>query len=261
MVATQTSPDFDAYERDLAEFFDAGKKQGATKLERKKVANRSRSLDLREEQQAAQRRREAQRDAASQVPTVTRQRSTETSRPTPAPALSAPTFSSGSTSTGTGNLDRATTARIIVVIVALSAIGTVAHDAIVGPAPSAPVKVGNGTVNPPTHLRTLGAVLVMGTVALIVNELDPGVGLILGLGIAFDVGANTLLGTNGLFARLQGGMFGKTVSVPQTSVVPPSGTVPTPFGYNIPGPAGVSFGQNQVWNGKAWVPVTSTKTN
>ena len=160
--------------------------------------------------------------------------------------------------------DKATTMRIIIVIIAISAIGTIAHDAIVGPAPAQAVPVGNGTVKVPTHLSTLGAVLVMGTIALIVNEFDSGIGLILGLGLGFDVAGSSLFGVDGLFSHIQSGLFGTpTTSNPHGAsafTTPPTGTVPTPFGFNIPGPQGVAGPQEQ-WNGKAWVPVVSTRSN
>jgi hypothetical protein len=62
MVA-KTDIDFEPYERDMAEFFDAGRKAGKSETDTARAANRARANDLREEQQAAQRRREAQTDA------------------------------------------------------------------------------------------------------------------------------------------------------------------------------------------------------
>ena len=229
MVA-KTDPDFDQYERDIAEFFAAGKKEGASKLEKRKVANKSRSLDLREEQQAAQRRRE-ERSLQQSAPQV---------EAPDAPKLSAPTFSSGSGNAplgiGSGGPSRETSARIIIVIIVVSAVGTVAHDAIVGGAVTGAttVKVGNGTVKVPTHLRTLGAVLIMGTIALVVNEFDPGIGLILGLALGFDVALNTFVGSgpndqNSIFGRLRGGIFGSGTQSASSSGVVSSGIVEPGF--------------------------------
>lgn len=259
-MAAQTDPDFDRYERELADMFDFGRKQGASDIDTQRQTNKARSLELREEQQAAQRRREAQRDAQREAAQATQTSTVDT------PQLSAPTLSVpgvASLGVGTGGPDRATSARIIVVIVVFAAIGTVAHDAIVGGPPAkTTVKVGNGTVTVPTHLRTLGAVLVMGTIALVVNEVDPGIGLLLGVALGLDVVANTFLGTNGLFGRLQNGILADKTSAPQVPAYTtvPGSVVPTPFGFNIPGPVGVAS-PTQVWNGKAWVQVPSTKTN
>jgi hypothetical protein len=62
----------------------------------------------------------------------------------------------------------------------------------------------------------------MGVVALVVNEIDPGIGLILGLGIAFDVINSDFLGNNGLFARLQSNAFNSPSVTPQFETVPPA---------------------------------------
>lgn len=266
LASDPKSPNFDPYERDLKEYYDAGKKAGASELEAKKVANKSRHLDLVEDQQAAQRRREASADAQREAKAAQRSNvSRETSSP---PALSAPTLSVPGVSSlgvGTGGPDRATSARIIVVIVIFAAIGTVAHDAIVGPLPATPVKVGNGTVQVPTHLRTLGAVLIMGTIALVVNEADPGIGLLLGVALGLDVIVNTFTGPDkgtGILSRLRHGLLADTKPATSSSggsqTTNPTTTFPSGIaGLPAVGPAGVSQPQYH-WNGKTWVPVVST---
>lgn len=157
--------------------------------------------------QAAARR--AQADAARQA---------RATQPSPSSGqLRAPNFSVPGTSGlgGGGGFDRVTTSRVIVVAVAISAIGVVARDAIAGGVPTKTVvKVGKDTVTVPTHLRSLGGVFIMGTIALLVNEFDPGVGLVLGLGLLFDVGLSTMTGRDGLFARVGGGLFAKTQPKP-----------------------------------------------
>lgn len=178
--------------------------------------------------QAAQKRAadDARREAKRLSPSGGRAASTAARRPRPTPArLSAPS----TTATGSEpilptmtQVDKVTSSRIILVAVVIGAVGTVAHDAITGAAPTkTQVTTRNGVqVAVPNHLRSLGGVFIMGTVAFIVNEFDPGIGLLLGVGILLDVGVATLTGKDGVFTRLGNGLFGGAKGFP----VQPKGT-------------------------------------
>lgn len=250
-------------EKSIADYMDdefkAGRREGKRAVQRideERVARARRGAFSAGQANA----RKAQKDAA----TVSRETS---SSPTVAPAddyapeLSAPDLAVPGVSSlgiGSGGPDKGTSARIIVIVTTIAAIGTVAHDAIVGGTPQkTTVKVGNGTVTVPTHLRTLGAVLIMGTIALVVNEVDPGVGLVLGIALGLDVAANTFLGTDGLFARLQSGIFGAGGATPNAKPLtnaPASGTSPSSQSMiawilahpgQLPNP---NAGPNDFWN-------------
>lgn len=174
----------------------------------------------------------AKRDAASQV--------------APSRRSSAPRRSSGGGSTlqapsfslvggGGGGLDRGTSARIIIVVVGVSAIGSVAYSAMHATPTKAYTKVGAETIAVPTHLRALGGVFVAGTVALIVNEVSPPLGLALALILGIDVVLTTSTGKGGLFGALGGGLFGKATggigapAVPQGAVTQvPQQVAPNP---------------------------------
>lgn len=128
-------------------------------------------------------------------------------------SLRAPRTTTGTPTlpTGTG-IDKVTSSRIILMSVAIGAIGVVAHDAIIGAAPTkqAITTKGGVEVKVPAHLRSLGGVFIMGTVAMIVNEIDPGVGLLLGFGILFGVGVKTLTGKDGVLGAVGAGLFNGT---------------------------------------------------
>lgn len=190
-------------------------------------AVRARSRRVQEERTASARRgayragqadiRRAQADAARQA-----RPSSSSGTAAPAPQLRAPNFNLPGGSLGNGP-DRTTTARIILVATAISAIGVVTRDTITGGVPSkTTVKVGNETVTVPTHLRSLGGVFIMGTIALVVNEVNPGIGLTLGVVLLLDVGVSTLTGRGGLFNSIGNGLFAKTVpGAAGSSTIPP----------------------------------------
>ena len=145
-----------------------------------------------------------------------------------------------------GGLDRATSARIIIVVVGVSAVGPVAYSAMHKAPTKSYTKVGNEVIAVPTHLRALGGVFIAGTVALVVNEVSPPLGLALALILGLDVVLTTFTGKGGLFNALGGGLFGATtgtassdgavnapVNIPhQTPPNTPGGTLP------ITGPVG-----------------------
>lgn len=139
------------------------------------------------------------------------------------------------------SVDKATSSRIILIAVVLGAAGTVAHDAITGGVPQkTQVTTRNGVkVAVPNHLRSLGGVFIMGTVAFVVNEFDPGIGLLLGVGILLDVGVATLAGKDGVFTRLGNGLFGGAKGYP---VQPKSPTSASGSGLSKPGTGGASVG-------------------
>lgn len=103
--------------------------------------------------------------------------------------------------------DRQTSARIIVVAVAIAGIGAVTRDVISGPAaPTSQITtVGGTTIKAPAHLHSLAGVLIVGTLALVVNEFSPQIGLALGVLLVFDVGVG-IAGKGGLFDRLGKGV-------------------------------------------------------
>lgn|SRR5262245_48233445 len=146
--------------------------------------------DYRERQAQERRERNARTQAfrEAQAEERARRREDETQRrqrqqlygaATPSP--SAPKFSTatqGVVPTGGGFApNKEAVAKFIIAATALSAIFAVAND--LG---KAPTKLPDG-VKVPQHLRSLGGVFVAGTVALVVNEVYPAAGLVLGAGI------------------------------------------------------------------------------
>lgn len=130
------------------------------------------------------------------------------------------TFSSPDARLPIPTFDRQSSARIIIVATALAGIGAVARDVINGPVvPSSTITtVGGDKIKAPAHLHSLAGVLIAGTVALIVNEFSPQIGMALGVLLVFDVGVG-LVGKGGLVDRL-----GKGVAAGGTAGTP----APTP---------------------------------
>ena len=167
-------------------------------------------------------RRRAQQDAQRQA------RGTQSSA-TAAPGLRAPNPNLPLVGGLSMNPDRTSSARIIMACVAMSAIAVVIRDTRGQPAGQTFVQSGGTNVQVPAHLRSLGGVFIAGTIALIVNEAQPGIGLAAGLVLLFDVGGSVLMsGTtkNGvrtpslLEQLLGGGLFAKTVTTPYGQVPP-----------------------------------------
>jgi hypothetical protein len=136
-----------------------------------------------------------------------------------------------------GSLDRATGARLIVVIVGVSAVGVIAYDAMHKAPGKEQVTVGNATVLVPQHLRSIAGVFVAGTVALIVNEVSPMFGVALALILGIDVALHAFTGTGGIFTALGTNLFGKTTS-------PVGSPPPGQPGYSGP-PVGPPIGAPQ----------------
>jgi hypothetical protein len=82
-------------------------------------------------------------------------------------------------------LDRSQTAKYILLIIVICTIAAAVHDVKSSAPDVSQLNVNGQVVRVPQHLRSMGIVLVMGTVALIVNEADAGIGMVLGLGILF----------------------------------------------------------------------------
>lgn len=123
-------------------------------------------------------------------------------------ALSAPNVNLAPSGAMSGGLDKTTSARVIIVAVALGAIGVVARSAMQKAPTKSTVKLSGGaTIAVPDHLRSLAGVFVMGTIALIVNEFSAGLGLAMGIGIGLDVGLASMSGTSGLFNKLGSGLL------------------------------------------------------
>jgi hypothetical protein len=223
------------------------RRERAAKADAQREARRRR----REEELASARRgaftsgqAKAKRDAEQEASTRQRRSSTPRRSSGSGSTLSAPSFSL--VGDGGGGLDRATSARIIIVVIGVSAVGSVAYSAMHKAPAKSYTKVGNETIAVPTHLRALGGVFIAGTVALVVNEVSPPLGLALALILGIDVVLTTFTGKGGLFNALGGGLFGATtgaagssgaVNAPtdvphQTPPHTPGGTLP------ITGPVG-----------------------
>jgi hypothetical protein len=95
---------------------------------------------------------------------------------------SAPSVSSNTKGVQTGqgwNPSKGGVASFIIAVTTIGAITSVAADVQASPLP---VVMPDGTRIPP-HLRVLGGVLIAGTVALVINEIYPAAGALMGLGI------------------------------------------------------------------------------
>lgn len=257
----KTSPDYDPIEDALSQGHQSGREEerrtrsrhvesarrggersgGATvrrsaEADRKRRAEKARDANAksranraaRHEEDIASARRGAYRSGAADAKKLSQtsgqaknRAGTATGSGSTGSGLSAPNLNlSGGQFAGT--IDRTTSARIIILATALSAIVVVVRDAQ-GAAPGkTTVSTGAGqTVTVPTHLRSLGGVFIAGTVALVVNEVNPEIGLLMGLGLGF-----VTLGSTDVFSRIGGGFFGKT-----TTLQPGpggAGTVPPP---------------------------------
>jgi hypothetical protein len=145
-------------ERDLA---------GRAERERRAEYRQRRDAERQAYRQSRDEERDARRDAAGQ----TQQK------------FSAPSFSRpgrGVVPSGGGwEPDRAAVAKFIIFATALGALGAVAND-IVNKAPAA--KLADGT-KVPQHLRSFGGALIAGVIALVVNEVYPAGGAVMGAGI------------------------------------------------------------------------------
>lgn len=127
-------------------------------------------------------------------------------------------------------IDRTTSARVIVVCVTVAGIGAVGRDVFASK--SAPQKltvdVGGGkTLVIPNHLHSLAGVLIVGVIALVVNEFQPQIGLALAVLLLLDVGIQIFAGDAGLAKRLAGGLIttGKAQSLKDQIANMPPGSI------------------------------------
>lgn len=215
---------------DLVDELDAAYESGRRSVREANDSSRAanRRIGYRAGQQDAQRTSSptTPRNAPAPRPGGSGESPTSSTSTLRAPNLSTPGI--GST------LDRTTSARIIVVAVALAGIGAVAHDAITSGTPTkSTMKVGNETITVPTHLHTLAGVVIVGTIALVANEFSPQVGLALGLLLLLDVGVNVFAGGTSLSKRIAGGIVntpGGIVGGAQAGIaagLPATGPVPS----------------------------------
>lgn len=140
----------------------------------------------------------------------------------------------------TDGIDRTTSARIIVLATAISAIVVVVRDARASTPGKTTVQVGHDVVQVPNHLRSLGGVFVMGTVSLIVNEVNPGIGLALGVSMGVAVIGSTIYTSSkgqtrvGFADWIGGGLFAKTTTHPAGSTIVGVGGGPVPSSNDTP---------------------------
>jgi hypothetical protein len=156
----------------------------------KRVAESEKLRASRERAQAQRAQSDAQRQSLQQARFLQGQENTRAkeSRARRAAPVSSPSSTVGS-GQGSGAtpfaLDRGQTAKWIILIIVICTVAAAVHDVKNQTPDITQLNVNGQTVRIPQHLRSVGAVLVMGTVALIVNEVDAGIGLVLGFGLLF----------------------------------------------------------------------------
>jgi hypothetical protein len=262
-----TSADFDPLDKLRAEYFEAGKKSereyrtkrvesarrggrrhGVAEGKRQEQAkraqragDRARTLqnirDIRgrrtEEEKASARRgayRAGVADARREAARLT-QPSRRPARQQASPARRVPSYSPPSFNIGVG-IDKSSASRTIVILLVLSAGGVLASSAFaqkkVGPTY---MKAGDHTIKVPAHLRGLAATLILGTIALLVAEVNPQLGVVLMGVFAIAVFADLFTGggiADQLSVTLLGGRSaqgpsGKSIATPGTTVTGPGG--------------------------------------
>ena len=134
------------------------------------------------------------------------------------------TLGRGSAGTGTFHLDKATSAHLIMISMGVSAVAVVVNGRGI---PAA--YVGNTRV--PGNMRGYAAVIVLGTLSLVVNELSSDLGMLAAVGMVFVALADTTL-----FTRI-GNLFGGigVGGIPPTSPTP-TGPTTGPMTPSSPGP-------------------------
>jgi hypothetical protein len=142
----------------------------------------------RESQQQYRRERDAQRQAYREQQDAERARRRQADDERRAAAgregLSAPTVSTGGKgivpSGGGWAPDKNAVAKFIIFATALAALGTIINGSS-GKAPGTVQQINGVTI--PAHLRSLGGSFIAGAIALVVNEVYPAAGAVLGAGI------------------------------------------------------------------------------
>lgn len=136
--------------------------------------------------------------------------------------LGGASYSTGVPSVG-GGPSKEAVAKFIIFATALAAIGAVAHDVSKAPLPPEQFTTGTGVkVKIPQHLRSLGGAFIAGTIALVINEVYPAAGLVMGAGI---VGLVVIPTWTPILNRLGGHALGGLT--PTTA--PKSGATTPPF--------------------------------
>jgi hypothetical protein len=140
--------------------------------------------------------------------------------------------------------NKSTSSKVILGAMVLSMIVIAYRNAKGGttPATTIPMK-GGAPLKVPTHLRQFAGVLLMGTIALVVNEIDPGLGMAFGILILVDTGVEGL--ANSLSTNLFGGGAPAAAPVQRSPIAlgpkGPSGYQQTLPGFN-PNPSGGAAG-------------------
>lgn len=149
-----------------------------------------------------------------------------------------------------GPLDPARGRTLILVFVTLAGLGSLARDTIIGnPNQTTSARTASAGTKPvvktPQHLRSLAGVFVVGTVALIVNELQPQFGVAMAAVLALDVGVSVFTparASNGatvqpaLFDRIGSALFagGTPVNAGTSSAAHASSAIPLAAAPNPP---------------------------
>jgi hypothetical protein len=223
----EDDPDYDPIDKLTSDFFDFGQQA-------EKESRASERLQLERQKEA----RLAQRDASREQERISRSvRPATTQRVQPSPRLSAPNFVPPGAGSIGGGVERSTAMRVIVVITIIAAVGVVARDAAASKPGKTYTNIGGHNVAVPNHLRSLAGVFLAGTVALLVAEVQPGVGLLLGVGLGFIV-LRDLTSKGGILNRLGGALLGGASGALQSGVTPTSGALSL-AGPNNAGPVQV----------------------
>lgn len=150
---------------------------------------------------------------------------------TPSQALPVPTLGS--------SLDTAHGRTLILMFVTLAGVGAIARDVVVGsPNPTHTATSSSGaTLKTPQHLKSLAGVFVVGTISLVLNELNPTLGVSLAGILALDVGMSlfspkTSTGATipSVYDTIGSTLFGKGTPAPQA----PVSAIPNAATSNVP---------------------------
>jgi hypothetical protein len=199
------------------------------------IAERQRAQAVREARAEQNRldaeRRRQERAAAQDAPTYR--------------GAQAPSFTTGTTGVG-GGPNKEAVAKFIILATALGALGALAQS-VNGSKP--PLVLPDGT-KVPAHLASLGGAFIAGTVALIVNEVYPGAGLVLGAGIVVLVVIPNWTPLLSQLGTLGGGASPFKGTNPSVNTNTPEGRQALAFIHAHPGKApfpGAKPGSTQAW--------------
>lgn len=127
-------------------------------------------------------------------------------------------------------MNRQNGARFIMLLVATSALAVLVRGSRNQPTKE---KVGAHTITVPAGMRQYAAIVVVGVIALVVNEFSPAVGVALAAAMTLDVVVNSgFIGKIGTVIAPQQ-QFGQTILPPSNSPTPP-GTPPGTIGPGLP---------------------------